>query len=68
VRHRFGDTVHVRELNVGNYPYQKLIDLLVSTNYSGWVLLEARTNPKDKIEALREQRTLFHDMIAKARA
>ncbi len=68
VRNRFGATVHVRELNLGDYPYQQLMNLMVQTNYEGWILLEARTNPADKIAALKEQRQVFEDMIAKAQA
>ena len=68
VRSRFADTVHVRELNVGDYPYQKLVDLLVATDYSGWVLLEARTEPEDRIIALAEQKAVFEQMVAKARS
>jgi sugar phosphate isomerase/epimerase len=68
VKDRFGDTVHVRELNIGDYPYQKLINLLVSMNYSGWVLLEARTDPKDKIAALNEQRKAWNQMVEKAKS
>ena len=66
VKDRFGDTVHIRELNIGSYPYQKLMDLLVKMGYGGWILLEARTNPKDRIQALIEQREVCQQMIAKA--
>ncbi len=66
VRDRFGATVHVRELNLGEYPYQELMNLMVETNYDGWILLEARTNPTDKVAALKEQREVFESMIAKA--
>jgi len=66
VKDRFGDTVHIRELNVGNYPYQKLMNLLVAMNYAGWILLEARTNPGDRVKALIEQREIWKSMIAKA--
>jgi sugar phosphate isomerase/epimerase len=66
VRQRFGDTVHVRELNLTDYPYQQLINLLVGTNYDGWVLLEGRTKPADRVQALAEQRELFGQMVAKA--
>jgi sugar phosphate isomerase/epimerase len=66
VRARFGDTVHVRELNLKDYPYQQLIDLLVATNYEGWVLLEGRLMPKDSIQAMIEQREVFAQMVAKA--
>lgn len=59
----FGDTVHIRELNVGDYPYQELMNLFKKINYSGWILLEARTKPADKIEAMKEQKEIFHNMI-----
>ncbi|MBN1126662.1 MAG: sugar phosphate isomerase/epimerase [Sedimentisphaerales bacterium] len=68
VRKRFGKTVHVRELNIGDYPYQKLMDLFVKMNYKGWILLEARTKPKDRIAALVEQRLVFEEMIRKGQA
>ena len=48
VKKWFGDTVHVRELNVGDYPYQQLFNLFAGINYNGWILLEARTEPVDK--------------------
>lgn len=63
VQKRFGDTVHVRELNVGDYPYAKLMKLFVQMDYSGWILLEARTNPADKVAALKEQRAIFESML-----
>ncbi len=68
VRDRFGDTVHVRELDGEEYPYQTLVNLLVATNYAGWVLLEARTNPDDRVAALRQQRELFEQMVSRAQA
>ncbi len=66
VKDRFGDTAHIRELNVGDYPYQDLINLFVQMDYDGWVLLEARTDPEDPIAAMKEQLQLFNDMIANA--
>ena len=66
VKDRFGQTVHVRELNIGDYPYQELMNLLVKMNYTGWILLEGRTNPEDYVKALNEQRQVFEQMIAKA--
>ncbi len=68
VKDRFGATAHVRELNVGDYPYQQLMNLLVGMDYDGWVLLECRTNPKDRVAALVEQREVFQEMIAKGQA
>ena len=63
VKKWFGDTVHVREFNVGNYPYPQLFDLFSGINYNGWILLEARTEPTDKVAALKEQLTLFNQLI-----
>lgn len=63
VKKWFGDTVHVREFNVGNYPYKQLMDLFKGINYDGWILLEARTEPVDKIAAMNEQLELFKAMM-----
>jgi len=68
VKDRFADTVHIRELNVGDYPYQELMNLFVKMDYKGWILLEARTKQEDRVKALIEQRHVFQDMIAKAQA
>ncbi|MGB0597063.1 MAG: sugar phosphate isomerase/epimerase family protein [Rubripirellula sp.] len=64
LKDRFGATVHVREFNVGDYPYPQLIKLFQSIKYNGWILLEARTNPKDKIAALIEQRQQFEKLLS----
>lgn len=61
----FGDTVHIRELNDGTYPYQKLFDLFRGIKYHGWILLEARTDPADKLAAMKEQLAIFNKMISK---
>ena len=63
VKKWFGDTVHVRELNVGDYPYQQLMDLFVKMNNKGWILLEARTTPADRVVAMKEQLDVFNAMI-----
>jgi sugar phosphate isomerase/epimerase len=63
----FGDTVHVRELNVGDYPYQELINLFTGIKYKGWILLEARTSPTDRVAAMKEQLALFNQMIEKSK-
>jgi len=64
VKKWLGDTVHVRELNIGEYPYQKLFNLFAGIRYDGWILLEARTEPKDRIAAMKEQLSLFNKLIA----
>ena len=61
---RLGDTVHVRELNVGDYPYTKLMKLFTGMNYKGWILMEARTEQADKVAAMAEQVAVFKKMIA----
>jgi len=68
VKDRFGATVHVREVNIGEYPYQALMGLFVAMDYAGWILLEARTKPKDRVQALIEQREAWEQMVAKAQA
>ncbi len=64
VKDRFGDTVHIREMNVGNYPYPNLMKLFTKMDYSGWILLEARTNPADKVKAMIEQREIFEKLTS----
>jgi len=62
----FGRTVHVREFNVGDYPYPDLMAKFVKDDYDGWILLECRTKPADRVAAMIEQRKLWEAMIEKA--
>ncbi len=64
----FGHTVHVREMNQGDYPYAELIENLVAMDYPGWVLLECRTKIEDPIAALVEQRKIFEELVARAQS
>ena len=66
VKDRFGDTVHIRELDDPNYPYQTLMDMFVKMNYKGWILLEARGYVPDRVIALKGQNDLFKKMIGEA--
>lgn len=66
VKGRFGKTVHVRELTIDDYPYGQLFRLLHGMKYDGWVLLEARTNPADKVAALTEERLAFESLVKAA--
>lgn len=66
VRDRFGATCHVRELESPDYPYQQLIDLLVKSDYDGWIMLESSSKPEDKVAALAAQVALFGSMVKKA--
>ncbi len=64
VKKRLGDTVHVRELNVTDYPYPKLFELFAAMDYAGWILLECRTKVPDRVAALAEQKQAFDKLIA----
>lgn len=64
VAERFGKTAHVRELTGTDYPWAQLFGLFRSIRYDGWVLLEARGNPADKVAALIEQRQAFEKLTA----
>jgi hypothetical protein len=66
VVNRLGRTVHVRELDDAAYPYARLFRLLNSISYPGWVLLECRTDPADKLKALQRQQELFTELLQKA--
>ncbi len=66
VKDRLGAVTRVHELDDTSYPYQKLINLLVKMNYRGWVIIEGRTDPSDKIQALIQQRKIFEHLIGKA--
>lgn len=68
VRDRFGQTLHVRELDDPDYPFARLIELLHETQYTGWVLLEASSEPTDRVGALCQQRELFDSLLARAHA
>jgi len=62
VKDRFGATLHVRELESDNYPYHQLMDLLVRSDYSGWVMLEASSQPADPVAALAGQVRQFYEI------
>ncbi len=66
LKERFGNTVHIRELNSTDYPYDKLMESLIAMNYGGWLLLECSTKPEDIIKAMAEQKRMFDATIEKA--
>ena len=66
VKDRLGDICNVRELDDTTYPYQDLMNLFLKNNYGGWVLLECRTDPADKVKALISQREIFEKMTGKS--
>ncbi len=64
VKKWIGDTMHIRGFGISNYPYDQLFNLFAGINYNGWVLLEASTEPQDKMAAMKEQVSLFNKMVA----
>jgi len=64
IKQWIGDTTHVRDLQVNDYPYQELFRLLAGINYRGWVLLESSAPVTDTVVAMKEQLSLFNKMIA----
>jgi sugar phosphate isomerase/epimerase len=68
VKDRFGHTTHVRQLTGTDYPWQDLVKLFVKCNYRGWLLLEAGSNPPDRLAALIKEREKFEQLLANARA
>lgn len=66
VKHWLGDTTHVRAFDENDYPFQDLFSLLKGANYKGWILLEAHSNPSDKISAMMEQKKMFEGFIKNA--
>lgn len=68
VKGRFGKTVHVHELTTAEYPWEQLFRLLHAMPYDGWILLEASSNPSDKVAALIEQRQAFEKLLVAAAA
>lgn len=64
VKKWIGDTVHVRGLNISDYPYKQLFKLLAGNNFNGWILIEASTDPADKVAAMKEQLSAFNKIIA----
>jgi sugar phosphate isomerase/epimerase len=60
-----GDTTHCRAFSETDYPFFELFQLLTGANYQGWILLEAHSNPSDKIAAMQREKQLFDEMVAR---
>ena len=68
VNARLGETTHVHLMDSKTYPHQKLLDLYVKLDYSGWWLLEEGVIPADPAAELITQREMFDKMLADSRA
>lgn len=68
VQDRLGHTVHIRGVGLAEYPYERLVKLLVEVDYEGHVCLEAHKMPEgDPVAALAEQRERFMALVMAAR-
>jgi sugar phosphate isomerase/epimerase len=65
VKQWLGDTTHCRAFSETDYPFQQLFGLLKGADYNGWILLEAHSNPDDKIAAMAREKKLFEEMISR---
>jgi sugar phosphate isomerase/epimerase len=68
VKGRLGDTAHIRQLNSGDYPYDRLLKLFKGINYDGWLLLEARPalTVDNRVEVMAEQLRIFEQMLGRS--
>lgn len=64
VKKWIGDTVHTREFYPGGYPYPELFNLLAGNKFKGWILIEASTEPANKLAVMKEQLPLFNQLVA----
>lgn len=58
---KFGQTVHIHELDDSSYPYAELFQLLRSIEYQGWCLSESSAVP-DPVAVMRDYRKKFDEM------
>lgn len=65
VKQWIGDTTHIRGIKISDYPYEQLFRLLYGINYNGWILVEATTPYTDPVVAMKEQLTLFNEIMGR---
>lgn len=64
---RFGQTAHIHLMESETYPHDKLLDLYVGIDYSGWLMLEEGKVPEDPAAALKSERERFDAALKAAR-
>jgi hypothetical protein len=61
----FGQTLHIHELDDPKSPSENPSPLLLASDDAGWILLEASSQPADRVTAMTEQRELGEKALAK---
>ncbi len=59
VKPYLGQTLHLHELNTGNFPYELQMKLLLKMGWTGWQLMEGIGVVPDRLAALIEQRRIW---------
>jgi len=65
VKDHLAKTIHIHNLK-SDFPYQRQCELLVSSGWTGWVLMENSNKVPDRIEAMIEQRKIWEKLMANA--
>jgi Xylose isomerase-like TIM barrel len=66
IKHRLGDTLHMRMYKDSEFPYQLQWNLLVEAGWDGWCFVEESVKVPDRVQALIEEREMWEKMIQKA--
>ena len=64
VKTRIG-TIHIHDLRNANYPWPELFGLLKQADFASWTLLEEGKEPADIVTAMRENRRIWEELVAK---
>lgn len=67
IKDRLGDTIHIHELDSGNYPYEDLTRELVKMKYDGWCLWECTSQPDDTVAEMGRQVKLWNDLVKRVK-
>jgi sugar phosphate isomerase/epimerase len=59
VKQWLGDTTHIRAFDENEYPFEQLFQLMHQADYNGWILVEAHSDPSDKVAAMITQKQAF---------
>jgi sugar phosphate isomerase/epimerase len=64
VKQWLGDTTHIRAFDENEYPFEQLFQLMHQADYNGWILVEAHSDPSDKVAAMITQKQAFGKFLS----